>query len=70
MMMVKTRPSAVSHYCSFLKQLHAWKELTTVYQYVYDTPYSEPAIGLLGCYIGTECMVHLSHYKACCCIAY
>jgi hypothetical protein len=36
MMMVKTRPSAVSHYCSFLKQLHAWKELTTVYQTLGD----------------------------------
>ena len=34
MMMLKARPAAIHHYCSFLKQLHAWKELTSVYQYV------------------------------------
>jgi hypothetical protein len=36
MMMVKTRQSAVNHYCSFLKELHAWKELTLVYQTLGD----------------------------------
>lgn len=34
MMMVKQRPRAINHYCSFLKQLHAWKELISVYQLV------------------------------------
>ena len=48
MRMVKARPSAVNHYCSFLKQLHAWKELTLVYQSVLYTHFT-----------GSYCMQHL-----------
>jgi hypothetical protein len=36
MMMLKSRPRAITHYCSFLKQLRVWKELTSVYQTLGD----------------------------------